>query len=394
MIASSSTLSAGSGPDLSPHILLVDDEPVVARFAQRVLLGADFRVTLASGGREAIEKAKSMSFDAILSDVCMPEVDGHAVLRAVRDAGLDVPFVFLTGSPHLESAIEAIEFRAFRYLVKPVRSAQLLDVMRKAVRWHQLARVRKEAARDLAAPLLEDRAGLEATFAEATEHLWIAMQPIVSWQSRSVLAYEALLRTTEPTLRNPLDFLDAAEKLDATQELGRAIRRHIAELLPGAPASALAFVNLHPSDLSDPELSDPAGPLAPFAERIVLEVTERAALDEIPGLAGRIARLRELGFRIAVDDLGAGYAGLSTFASLEPDVVKADMSLIRDIHKSAVKQKVVGSIVGLCKDLGIQFVAEGIETASERDCVASLGGDNLQGYLFARPHRGFPAPAY
>jgi EAL domain-containing protein (putative c-di-GMP-specific phosphodiesterase class I) len=191
-----------------------------------------------------------------------------------------------------------------------------------------------------------------------------------------------------------VNFLDAAEKLDVTRELGRTIRRHIADLLPNAPADALAFVNLHPSDLEDPELVDAAGPLTPFAERIVLEVTERAALDEIPGLTGRIARLRDLGFRIAVDDLGAGYAGLSTFASLEPDVVKADMSLIRDIDRSAVKQKVVGSIVALCRDLHIQFVAEGIETPAERDCVASLGGDNFQGYLFARPHRGFPAPAY
>jgi len=386
--------SAISGSDSSPHLLIVDDEPLVARIATRVLQGGGFRVTVASGGRDAIEKARAIPFDAIVSDVCMPEVDGHAVLRAVRDSGLDVPFVFLTGSPDLDSAIEAIEFRAFRYLIKPVQSAQLLDVMRKAVRWYQLARVRREAARDLAEPPIADRAALEATYTAAINGMWIAMQPIISWQSRTVLAYEALLRTTEPTLRNPLDFISAAEKLNMTRELGRIIRRHIADLIPSAPASALAFVNLHPADLDDPELSDPAGPLSRFADRIVLEVTERAALDEIPGLAGRIARLRGLGFRIAVDDLGAGYAGLSTFASLEPDVVKADMSLIRDIHKSAVKQKVVGSIVALCQDLRIQFIAEGIETAPERDCVTSLGGDNLQGYLFARPNSGFPAPAY
>ena len=80
----------------------------------------------------------------------MPDIDGRALLRAVRGSGLDMPFVFLTGSPNLDSAIEAIELRAFRYLVKPVRGVELLDVMNKAVRWHQLARVRKEAAKDLA----------------------------------------------------------------------------------------------------------------------------------------------------------------------------------------------------------------------------------------------------
>ncbi len=388
------TVGTRSDADLSPHVLLVDDEPAVARASERILRSGGFRVSVAGGGREALAKAAATPFDAIVSDLSMPDVDGRALLRAVRTSGLDMPFVFLTGSPNLDSAIEAIEFRAFRYLVKPVRGAELIDVMNKAVRWHQLARVRKEAARDLASTTGEDRNNLESTFAAATDGMWMAMQPIVSWQSRTVLAYEALLRTEEPRMRNPTHFIDAAEKLGMTRELGRAIRRQIAELLPSAPATALAFVNLHPLDLDDPELSDPNGALTPFAKRIVLEVTERAALDEIPGLGARIARLRELGFRIAVDDLGAGYAGLSTFASLEPDVVKADMSLIRDIHHSAVKQKVVGSIVALCKDLHIEFVAEGIETAAERDCVASLGGDNLQGYLFSRPHRGFPAPAY
>ncbi len=388
------TVGTRSEPDLSPHLLLVDDEPAVARASERILRSGGFRVSVASGGREALAKANATPFDAIVSDLSMPDVDGRALLRAVRNSGLDMPFVFLTGSPDLDSAIEAIEFRAFRYLVKPVRSVELIDVMTKAVRWHQLARVRKQAAKDLASSTGAERDDLETTFAAATDGLWMAMQPIVCWHSRTVLAYEALLRTAEPRMRNPTHFIDAAEKLGMTRELGRAIRRHIAELLPSAPASALAFVNLHPLDLEDPELCDPNGALTPFAGRIVLEVTERAALDEIPGLAARIARLRELGFRIAVDDLGAGYAGLSTFASLEPDVVKADMSLIRDIHHSAVKQKVVGSIVALCKDLHIEFVAEGIETEAERDCVASLGGDNLQGYLFSPPHRGFPAPAY
>lgn len=383
-----------SDADLSPHLLLVDDEPAVARASERILRSGGFRVSVAGGGREALAKATATPFDAIVSDLSMPDVDGRALLRAVRSSGLDMPFVFLTGSPNLDSAIEAIELRAFRYLVKPVRRVELLDVMNKAVRWHQLARVRKEAAKDLASATGAEREDLESTFAAATDRLWMAMQPIVCWHSRTVLAYEALLRTTEPRMRNPTQFIDAAEKLGMTRELGRTIRRHIAELLPSAPASALAFVNLHPSDLDDPELCDPKGALTPFAKRIVLEVTERAALDEVPGLAARIACLRELGFRIAVDDLGAGYAGLSTFASLEPDVVKADMSLIRGIHQSAVKQKVVGSIVALCKDLHIEFVAEGIETAAERDCVASLGGDNLQGYLFSPPHRGFPAPAY
>jgi EAL domain-containing protein (putative c-di-GMP-specific phosphodiesterase class I)/CheY-like chemotaxis protein len=377
-----------------PRVLVVDDEPAVARASERLLTRHGFEVTVAHNGREAIEKTRSASFNAIVSDLRMPDVDGRALLRAIRADNLDVPFVFLTGSPDTESAIEAVEYGAFGYLVKPAPPAKLLDTVTRAARWHRLALVRREAAGELEGRVIGDRAGLEARFDLAVEKLWMAMQPIVSWKTRTVLAYEALARTDEPTLRNPAELFDAAERLSRTGDIGRAIRRRIAKLIPLAPEPALVFVNLHPADLEDPELLSDKGALAPFAARVVLEITERAALDQISAIQERVATLRRLGYRIAVDDLGAGYAGLSSFAAIEPDVVKADMSLVRGIEQSAVKQKLVGAIAALCRDLGIQLVAEGIETSAERDCVCSLGGDALQGYLFARPDRGFPPPRY
>jgi EAL domain-containing protein (putative c-di-GMP-specific phosphodiesterase class I) len=158
------------------------------------------------------------------------------------------------------------------------------------------------------------------------------------------------------------------------------------------PPTAHIFVNLHPLDLEDDELYADDGALTPFAGQVVLEITERAALDRIHELGSRVTRLRTLGYRIAIDDLGAGYAGLTSFAQLEPEVVKVDMSLIRGIDRSPVKQKLVRSIISLCTELGIQLVAEGIETPEERDTLVALGGDLCQGYLFAKPGRGFPDP--
>jgi EAL domain-containing protein (putative c-di-GMP-specific phosphodiesterase class I) len=384
----------GGGGDNQPAVLVVDDELPVARSTERILARRGYRITVAGGGREAIAKADAHPFDVIVSDLGMPDVDGRELLRAIRAKDLDVPFVFLTGRPDLESAIDAIEHGAFRYLVKPVAPDELCDVVSRAVTWHRLAVVRRTVGREIAGRPISDRAGLEARFSAALSGLWIATQPIVSWQNRTVLAYETLVRTEEPSLRNPSDLFDVAEQLGATQELGRAIRRLIAELAPAAPEQALIFVNLHPSDLLDDELFSDAGALTPFAHQIVLEITERATLDEIRGLSLRIERLRALGFRIAVDDLGAGYAGLSNFAALEPDVVKADMSLIRGIEASPVKQKLVAAIAALAGDLKIRLIAEGIETPAERDCVTALGADALQGYLFARPGRGFPTPGY
>jgi EAL domain-containing protein (putative c-di-GMP-specific phosphodiesterase class I)/ActR/RegA family two-component response regulator len=375
-------------------ILVVDDEPVTARSFARALTAAGYQVTVAHDGREAATAAKDQGFDVIISDIAMPDMDGLALLRAIRQSDLDVPMVFMTGSPALESAVQAIEYGAFRYLLKPVAPAALLDVVERAVRVHRLARVRREAAmvRELDGKPIGDRAGLEARFASAIDQLWVAAQPIVSWSGKSTFAYETLLRTDEPTLRSPVDFFDAAERLGRAPELGRIIRGHVAKLMKQTDAQV--FVNLHPSDLEDAELYADDGALAPFAKQVVLEITERAALDRIHELQSRVTRLRQLGFRIAIDDLGAGYAGLTSFAQLEPEVVKVDMSLVRGIDLSAVKQKLVRSIISLCGELDIFLIAEGIETPQERDTLVTLGGDLCQGYLFARPARGFPTPTF
>jgi EAL domain-containing protein (putative c-di-GMP-specific phosphodiesterase class I)/CheY-like chemotaxis protein len=399
MLEATGADQSGSARDASKEVvtarvLVVDDEPVTARSYARALGAAGYQVAVAHDGREAAALAGSSAFDAIVSDIAMPDMDGLALLRTIRQADLDVPMIFMTGSPALESAVQAIEYGAFRYLLKPVAPAALLDVVERAVRVHRLARVRREAAmvRELDGKPIGDRAGLEARFSSAIEKLWVASQPIVSWSKRQIFAYETLLRTDEPTLRSPLDFFDAAERLGRAPELGRIIRGHVARQMRDMPPPAPLFVNLHPSDLEDPELYADEGALTPFAKQVVLEITERAALDRIHELGTRVTRLRELGYRIAIDDLGAGYAGLTSFAQLEPEVVKVDMSLVRGIDRSPVKQKLVRSIIALCTELGIHLIAEGIETPEERDMLVTLGGDLCQGYLFARPDRGYPSP--
>jgi EAL domain-containing protein (putative c-di-GMP-specific phosphodiesterase class I) len=100
-------------------------------------------------------------------------------------------------------------------------------------------------------------------------------------------------------------------------------------------------------------------------------------------------RLRSLGYRLAIDDLGAGYAGLSSVATLEPDFVKLDMSLVRDLGGSPIRQSLVTSMVTTCRDNGMRLVAEGVETIHELSKLTELGCDLLQGYHFARPSPGF-----
>jgi EAL domain-containing protein (putative c-di-GMP-specific phosphodiesterase class I) len=218
----------------------------------------------------------------------------------------------------------------------------------------------------------------------------MAFQPIVEAATGSLFGYEALLRSGDPGLPGPCGILDLAEKLGRIHDLGRAVRSKASEPMQNVPPAALLFINLHAADLNDETLVSPSAPLTMIASRVVLEITERASLEAIDDVPSRVAKLRELGFRIAIDDLGACYSGLKSFALLGPEFVKLDISLVRDVHRNPLKQKLVRSLTALCKDMGIAVVAEGIEVVEERDAIIELGCDLLQGFLLARPGRPFP----
>jgi EAL domain-containing protein (putative c-di-GMP-specific phosphodiesterase class I)/ActR/RegA family two-component response regulator len=376
---------------LKGRVLVVDDDAVVRGICKRVLGAAGFDIELAIDGASAIELIAT-GFDVILSDIQMPGMDGVQLLRKVRERDLDVPVILMTGSPTIETAMHAIELGALRYVPKPFIAAEMISIVTDAIRLGRLARMKREALELLGseAKLVGDRAGLEATFARALDSLWMAFQPIVLLAERRVYGHEALMRSMEPTLPHPGAVLEAAERLDQIHALGRVVRDRVAETIRSSNQEVAFFVNLHSHDLLDESLMSPESPLSRVANRVVLEITERASLDKLEDVRGRITALRDLGFRLAVDDLGAGYAGLTTFASIEPDIVKIDMSLIRDIDKNPVKRKIVDKMTELAHALEILVVAEGIETVGERDVVAELGCDFLQGYLFAKPGKPFP----
>ena len=374
------------------RVLIADDETALARGYARWLRAAGYDVVLAEDGRAAADLAAAQAFDVIVSDIAMPRMDGLQLLRHVRQRDPVMPFVLMTARPDLETAVPAVELGALRYLIKPVDNAALEKVIAHAIRLQRLARL-KQAAQSLVGQggvEERDRALLDASLDRALEGLRLATQPIVSWSQQRVFAYEALMRTSEPSLPHPGAVLGAAEQLGRLTDVGRAVRRCAGELARNLPGDALLFINLHPSDFLDESLYDAHSELGRRADRVVLEVTERAALDAIGNVRERVARLRALGYRIAVDDLGAGYAGLSSFTSLEPDVVKLDMSLVRDIEKTRTKRTLVASLAAVCRDLGMSVVSEGVETAAERDALIEVGCDLLQGYLFARPAPAFP----
>lgn len=378
-----------SGHSRPSRVLVVDDEPLVGQAIRRVLSRAGYSTLVVTDGTTALRHVAEFEPQAVVSDLNMPGFNGIEFLRGVRQRDRDLPVILITCKPDVDSAMTALNDGAFKYLQKPLDHDELVKVVGSAVRLHQLARLKREASAVLGAPLDEgsDRAALEASFENALSSLWPAYQPILSVSDRSVFGYEALLRSGEPRLPHPGAVLNAAERLGRVQDVGRTMRKLAVLPLAGKDSYYDLFLNLHPEDLADPDLLDPNAPHMPFAHRIVLEITERASLDGIDRARDKVEALREAGFRIAVDDLGAGYAGLNSFIDLEPDLVKLDMGLVRGVDRSATRQRLIRSMTHVCADMGLLVVAEGVETATERDALAELGCDLLQGYFFGRPER-------
>lgn len=358
------------------------------------VLRPHFEVVTTSNTDEAISLVTTRSFDVVVSDVHMPQMNGVDLLRIIRAYDFDVPVILITGAPSVESAADAVSLGAAGYLIKPFENETLVKACERASRLHRLAKFKRDALKmnggDDAQPA--DRVGLAVSFERALEGMWMAFQPIVD--DHKVIAYEALLRSNEAALPNPGAVLDAAERLGRIHDVGRRVRELAAQAFTKASSEALLFINLHTQDLLDASLYTSASPLAPIADRVVLEVTERASLDAVKDVGARISVLRYNGYRIAIDDLGAGYAGLSSFVSLEPEFVKLDMSLVRNVHRSTIRERLVASMTELCVQMNIRVIAEGVETTEERDCVKHAGCDLLQGYLFAKPGPAFPAASF
>ncbi len=217
----------------------------------------------------------------------------------------------------------------------------------------------------------------------------MGFQPIVRSEDDSVFGYEALVRSDDLEMSQPGALFAAAEELGRSAELGARIREAVAKRIPEAPDGTTILVNVNPDHLADTDLYAREAPLTVHAGRVVLEITERESLGSDEELATRIARLRGLAYRIAVDDLGAGYAGLTSFALLTPEFVKLDMELVRNVDRSPTKRELVRSMSQVCRQLGITSIAEGIETVEERDVVVDLGCDLLQGFFYGAAERGF-----
>lgn len=235
---------------------------------------------------------------------------------------------------------------------------------------------------------LQLMAALDRTIRDRNFHF--AYQPIVDIAEGGLVGYEALCRPTDAAFADPTSLFNTAERAGRVIDLGRACRAVCSVVLDELPVHLLLFINLHPHELNDSLLTEGQTTLVTHSDQVVFEITETAAISDSERLRKVMAGLRSQGYRLALDDLGAGYAGLNSLAVLEPNFVKLDMALIRRIHEDSSAARLIKHILEFADGEGMRVVAEGVETREELDVVTRLGCPLAQGYFFARPGPPFP----
>ncbi len=379
-----------SSPAKPPRILLVDDEPIQTSGLARAFRGEPWELDTAQSAEEALRLFSRSPYDVVVTDETMPGLRGSELLAQLRETTPDTVRIVLSGQADLGAAVNAINAaEVFRFLQKPCSFSEVSAAIRDGLelRAQQAEFHAWRGARNPA-----DAAQRGAEFDEALASLWMGYQPVLRAADESLYGYEALVRTDSEVLVHPGLLFSAAERLGRSAELSRCIRDRVARDISAAPAEAAILVNVTADDLADSAFVNGEDPLRAHSERIVLEVTERHSFKEDTHLQQRVASLRRHGYRIAVDDLGSGYSGLTSFMLVSPDVVKFDMELTRGIDTSPTQQRLIELMTGLCRQLGILTVAEGIETEAELETVTRLGCDLLQGFLFGAAARDFALP--
>jgi PAS domain S-box-containing protein len=211
----------------------------------------------------------------------------------------------------------------------------------------------------------------------------IALQPIIDLSTGRLSGVEALSRFRDG---RPADvwFREAVEAGMAL-DLDRLTFTAALDLLPTLPDTCVLSINATPELLVDETFRQRL--LAPGlpGERLIIEITEHVRISSYEEIATSLAPLRERGIRLAVDDTGAGFASLSHVLQLRPDIIKIDRSLVTRVTSDAARRSVITSLVLLALDLGASVTAEGVETPSELETLATMGADHVQGYLLARP---------
>ncbi len=393
-------LDVAGGTNRPPVIVVVDDLPANVRLLQRVLddehLGEVHAVT---DSRDAVARCADLHPDLVLLDLHMPHLDGIEILEALRSALAEdgfVPVIVLTADATPVARDRALSAGATDFLTKPfertevaLRVRNLLQARglhRRMCRHNALLRAaldrRVADERRLEGRVRAANARVDSVM-QSSDALRMVFQPIVELASGRVVGAEALARFRDRHGRRPDEwFVEAAEIGRGEQLELLAVERALQQMESLDPDTFLS-INVSPATAMGAGLRQRLREYP--GSRVVLELTEHEMIDDYEALWPAFDELRAQGVRIAVDDAGAGFAGLQHILRLRPDIVKLDSDLTFGVEDDPARHALAVALVGFANDFGAVLVAEGIETERACDTLREIGVAWGQGYLLGRP---------
>jgi EAL domain-containing protein (putative c-di-GMP-specific phosphodiesterase class I)/ActR/RegA family two-component response regulator len=375
------------------RVMLADDEEAVLGLMVDVM-ASDPAIDLVGTARdadEAIALARTETPDVALVDVRMPGGGGGKVARDLRRESPGTRVVAVSAHTDPDVVVAMLREGAVGYVAKDETPDQLLRAV------YRTAEGRTSISVESLGDVAERLAGyLSHRTDAALQHtsqrimraingpsLHMVFQPIVELRGGHVVGVEALARFMERPRRLPEAWFAAAASVGLLVELElAAVGRGLAEI-DQLPLGTYLSVNVSPETIRASGL--PSLLEDPYADRIVLEMTEQSAVTDYDELAQCLRPIRERGVRFAIDDFGAGFASLNHVVQLAPDFMKLDRTLIVDVATDPVRHSLIERLLSFADEAGIAAIAEGVEKEDDLAELRSLGVPYGQGFLLGRP---------
>jgi EAL domain-containing protein (putative c-di-GMP-specific phosphodiesterase class I)/DNA-binding NarL/FixJ family response regulator len=386
----------GAGARAEPiRVILADDHPeFLDALASIVRREVDLRlVGKARDTAGAIRLATLYQPDVALVDWRMPGGGGATAIEEIGRVSPSTRVMALSSSQERDAVLQMLRAGASSYVVKSVSGHELVDALRRTAAGG--ATLSPEAATPVIEELVvqlarsDDRekkhAGQEAEIRSIIDDaaFTVVFQPIVGIDKDRVLGVEALARFDAEPNQSPDLWFGEADAVGLGVDLDVAVARKALSIIPDLPPGVDLFLNMRPETIFSGRYEDVLAAVP--GQRVVLELTEHAPVHDYRRLTQVVDDLRVAGFRLAVDDVGAGYASLRHLLNLTPDMLKIDISLCRLIEEDRARQLLVKALTSLGRELSATVLAEGVETGAELDALRELGVEYAQGFFLGRP---------
>jgi EAL domain-containing protein (putative c-di-GMP-specific phosphodiesterase class I)/DNA-binding NarL/FixJ family response regulator len=351
-------------------------------------------VAAAGDADEAIELAREKRPDVAIVDVRMPGGGGVKVARELRRSVPDTKVLALTAAADRDTVLEMLEAGVVGYLVKGSSPEHILDSIERAGSGQSMlsAEVTGDVISELVGQLGNRRRGeererrrrgrIQRAIADE-EAVQVAFQPICALDTLEPSGFEALARFPGPPQRGPEHWFREASEVGLGIQLELvAVERALAHL-DELPADAYMSLNVSPDTVVSASFRRVLAAVP--AERIVVEITEHAPIENYEPFNAGLAGVRALGVRLAIDDAGAGFASLRHILRLEPELIKLDITLIASIERDRSQQALAAGLISFADGIGATVIAEGIEHVEALEALRVLGVPYGQGFHLGRP---------